>query len=72
MPAIIHQSDLWEHTRTEILNHDTKSEVGIITPTLVRQQPRQPNPKQISYSSCFLDPDNSPIKCTLCGKGGHN
>ena len=30
MPAIIHLSDLWEHTLTEILNHDTKSEAGII------------------------------------------
>ena len=30
MPAIIHLSDIWEHTLAEILNHDTKSEVGII------------------------------------------
>ena len=30
MPAIIHLSDLWEHTLNEILNHDAKSEVGII------------------------------------------
>ena len=30
MPAIMHLSDIWELTLTEILNHDTKSEVGII------------------------------------------
>ena len=30
MLTIIHLSDVWEHTLTEILNHDTKSEVGII------------------------------------------
>ena len=30
MPAIIHLSDIWEHTLAEILNHDPKSEVGII------------------------------------------
>ena len=30
MPAIIHLSDIWENTLTEILNHDPKSEVGII------------------------------------------
>ena len=30
MPAIIHLRDIWEHTVTEILNHDPKSEVGII------------------------------------------
>ena len=30
MLAIIHLSDIWEHTLNEILNHDNKSEVGII------------------------------------------
>ena len=30
MPATIDLSDLWEHMLTEILNHDTKYEVGII------------------------------------------
>ena len=30
MPAIIDLSDIWEHTLTEILNHDSKSEPGII------------------------------------------
>ena len=30
MPSIIHLSTLWEHTLTEIFNHDNKTEVGII------------------------------------------
>ena len=30
MPAVIHLSNLWEHTLNKILNHDNKSEVGII------------------------------------------
>ena len=30
MPSIIHLSNIWEHTLNEILNHDNKSEVGII------------------------------------------
>ena len=30
MPSIIHLSDKWEHTLGEILNHDNKSELGII------------------------------------------
>ena len=30
MPAIIHLCNIWEHTLTEILNHDHKMEVGII------------------------------------------
>ena len=36
MPAIIHLSDIWEHTLTEILNHDPKSEVGIIVRAWVK------------------------------------
>ena len=30
MQDIIHLSDIWEHTITKILNHDPKSEMGII------------------------------------------
>ena len=30
MPSIICLSTIWEHTLTEILNHDNKTEVGII------------------------------------------
>ena len=30
MPAIIHLSDIWECTLIEILNHDPKSQMGII------------------------------------------
>ena len=30
MPSIIHLNTIWEHTLTEILNHDNKTEVGII------------------------------------------
>ena len=30
MPSIIHLSTIWEHTLTEILNHDIKTEVGNI------------------------------------------
>ena len=29
MPSIIHLNTIWEHTITEILNHDNKTEVGI-------------------------------------------
>ena len=36
MPAIIHLSDIWEHTLTEILNHDPKAEVGIIISAWVK------------------------------------
>ena len=30
MPSIVHLSTLWKHTLTEILNHENKTEVGII------------------------------------------
>ena len=36
MPSIIHLSDIWEHTLNEILNHDNKSEVGIIMRSWVK------------------------------------
>ena len=36
MPAIIHLSDIQEHTLTKILNHDPKTEVGIILTAWVK------------------------------------
>ena len=38
MPAIIHPSDIWEHSLTEILNHDTKSESEIIMRAWVKHK----------------------------------
>ena len=36
MPSIIHLSTVWEHTLTEILNHDNKTDVGIIMKAWVK------------------------------------
>ena len=36
MPSIIHLSTIWEHTLTEILNHDNKTQVGIIMRSWVK------------------------------------
>ena len=36
MPAIIHLNDTWEHTLSEILNHDPRNEVGIMIRALVK------------------------------------
>ena len=36
MPSIIHLNAIWEHTLTEILNHDNKTEVGIIMRSWVK------------------------------------
>ena len=37
MPSIIHLSTIWEHTLTEILNHDNKIEIGIIMRAWVKE-----------------------------------
>ena len=36
MPSITHFNTIWEHTLTEILNHDNKTEVGIIMKSCVK------------------------------------
>ena len=36
------------------------------------KQPGQPKTNCLQKCSHFLDSDKSPIKCTLCGKAGHN
>ena len=36
MPSIIHLNTIWEHTRTEILNHNNKTDVGIIMRSWVK------------------------------------
>ena len=41
-------------------------------PTVVARQPGHPKTKRLQKRSHFIDPEESPIKCTLCGKGGHN
>ena len=37
MPSIIHLSTIWEHTLTEILHHDNRTEVRIIMRAWVKQ-----------------------------------
>ena len=36
MSSIIHLNTIWEHTLTEILNHDNKTEMGIIMRSWVK------------------------------------
>ena len=38
MPSIFHLNAIWEHTLTEILNHDNKSDVGIVIGIWVKHQ----------------------------------
>ena len=49
MPAIIHLSDLWDHTLTEILNHDIKSEVGIIVSAWVKHNKMEDFSSLLTY-----------------------
>ena len=39
---------------------------------VVARQPGHPKTKCLQKRSHFIDPEESPIKCTLCGKGGYN
>ena len=55
MPSIFHLDAIWEHTLTGILNHDNKSEVGIIIRTWVKHH------KLDDFSSLF---NHSPDKFT--------
>ena len=55
MPSIFHLNAIWEHTLTEILNHDNKSDVGIMIRTWVK------HPKLENFSSLF---NHSPDKFT--------
>ena len=52
MPAVIHLSNLWEHTLNEILNHDNKSEVGIIMRAWVKHNKLE---DMTSLLSCDLN-----------------
>ena len=47
MPPIFHLDAIWEHTLTEILNHDNKSDVGIMIRTWVKHH------KLENFSSLF-------------------
>ena len=52
MPSIFHLDAIWEYTLTEILNHDNKSDVGIIIRTWLKHH------KLDDFSSLFnLSPD---------------
>ena len=55
MPSMFHLNAMWEHTLTEILNHDNKSDVGIMIRTWVKCH------KQENFSSLF---NHSPDKFT--------
>ena len=41
-------------------------------PTVAARQPGHLKTKGLWKQSCFINPEESAIKCTLCGKAGHN
>jgi hypothetical protein len=41
-------------------------------PTSIKRQPGRPRTKRIHHRSKFLDPEDSPVTCSKCGKRGHN
>ena len=61
MPSIIHRSDRCEQTLNEILNHDNKSEVGIIMRAWVKH-----NKLEDMTSLLIYDLNDFPPSGTLC------
>ena len=41
-------------------------------PVVTKRQPGRPRSKRLRRRSEFLDPEESPIKCSDCGQRGHN
>jgi uncharacterized paraquat-inducible protein A len=40
--------------------------------TTTKQQPGRPRKECLCMQSRYLNPKDSKIKCSICGKGGHN
>ena len=59
IPAIIHLRDIWEHTLTEILNHDPKTEVGIIMRAWMKHNKLEDFNSLLSFTSDDFTPSGS-------------
>ena len=60
MSAIFHLNSIWEHTLTEILNYDNKSEVGIIIRVWVKHHKLDNFSSLLSHSPDKFTP-SSPL-----------
>ena len=61
MPSIIHLTTIWEHTLTEILNHNNITEVGIIMRSWVKHYKLEDMSDLLIYGLNCLTPSG-----TLC------
>ena len=61
MPPIIHLNAIWEHTLTEILNHDNNTEVGIIMRSWVKHNKLEDMTELLIYDLNDFTPSG-----TLC------
>ena len=61
MPSLIHVSDLWKHTLNEIINHDEKSEVGVIMRAWVKYNKLEAMTSLLIYDLIDFTPSG-----TLC------
>ena len=59
MPAIIHLSDIWEHTLTEVLNHYPKTEVGINMRAWVKHNKLEDFNSLLSFTADDFTPSGS-------------
>ena len=59
MPAIIHLNNIWGHTLAEILNHDPKSQMGIIVSTWVKHNNMEDPNSLLTYTADKFTPTGS-------------
>ena len=59
MPSIIHLNPTWEHTLTEILNYDPKTQMGIIMRTWVKDNDMTDFISMLTYTADKFTPTSS-------------
>ena len=59
MPAILHLNLTWEHTLPEILNHDPKSQMGIIMRAWVKENDMEDFRTMLAYTADKFTPTGS-------------
>ena len=59
MPAILHLNHTWEHTLTEILNYDSKTQMGIIMRAWVKDNNMEDFSTMLSYTADKFTPTGS-------------
>ena len=60
MPAILHLNHTWEHSLTDILNHDPKPQMGIIMRAWVKDNDMEDFRTMLAYTADKFTPTDDP------------